>query len=202
MITITSYNVDNLFGIVVWTKVDTVSFSSSDVGLVTVNTTFNFDASLESAYGTSGYKFRGYTGKENEVRDFYFLISKNIIMKNFLTYALKGQKTPINILDKISHYPSTDTTITLSNIQFKLLSSLKYGSLYDIDGNIINTNDMRFIDTYIYIANESSQIEKLEFQLLYQGVVQIEYSIISIAICREGCHNTCDINKIEKEITN
>ena len=56
---------------------------------------------------------------------------------------------------------------------------------------------MRFIDTYIYIANESSQIEKLEFQLLYQGVVQIEYSIISIAICREGCHNTCDINNID-----
>ena len=75
--------------------------------------------------------------------------------------------------------------------------SLKYGSLYYIDGNIINTNDMRFIDTYIYVANESSQIEKLEFQLLYQGVVQIEYSIISIAICKEDCQYTCDINNID-----
>ena len=77
---------------------------------------------------------------------------------------------------------------------------MQFGTLKDFKGNSIPLNTAIDLDTLFYTPSEVTKIETIEFKLLYENTVQIEYNVVSIIICNSDCIS-CDINDFSQAIT-
>ena len=54
---------------------------------------------------------------------------------------------------------------------------MQFGTLKDFKGNSIPLNTAIDLDTLFYTPSEVTKIETIEFKLLYENTVQIEYNV-------------------------
>ena len=188
-------------GIIAYTTINGVTYSSNDTGLVSVNSIKNFNYGFTFYENSTNHTtFASISGLNNEAKDFYFLIPNSVIFTNYIIQGIITKKTTINIIDKLQHYPTTDNSVDFSKLKFKLINEMSYGTLADFNGNTINTTNSININTFYYTPTTPAKIEKIEFSLIYENNIQIAYNVISVIICNSQC-NSCNFDDFSSAIS-
>ena len=192
LITLTSKNVWGSFGVVMAVTINSVSYSYSCAQCVSTNSTSELVDSYnnDAGYLKDGFKFIGYAGANDEIKDFYLQIPNKITFKNFAIQTTKSVSKELIIKNNISEY--TTGTINKDDIKFKLIENTKYGTLTTQDNTVITVDNLYPLNKYKYTPTEGDKIEQIQFTLHIDSEQLINYAVISVLICDESCSG-CDI---------
>ena len=197
LITIVLTNEISKIGLAFSTEIDSKTFSSNDLAIVSWNSSKDF---IESYYDYVKkefpiYNFLANDGNPYEAREVYIQLSDNLGYRSRNVGVIQNSFVQFFYTDSIEYIDPTYNKDNIKEWEFILIEPPKYGEIY-LDGNGVDRLNEKSeeVQNAYYKAVTPLQREIIKFKFRHKtSGIESPITIINIIICDEGCE-ICDEN--------